>query len=82
MCEEKHRLVKEYAAAAKVFSKVAFKLQGLTGEELKNALEASEAARLECGNARDALLRHKTEHRCNGPLMHSLKARVARSGAD
>jgi hypothetical protein len=64
VCEEKHRLVVEYAATAKSLSKAVAKLRGLTGIEFKEVLAGSEAARVECAKARKALFRHKAEHGC------------------
>jgi hypothetical protein len=79
MCEEKYRLVKEYATAAKSLAEMAFKLRRLhgDGEEFKKARADYESARAECGQAREALRRHKTDHPCNGPLKEPAEARAA-----
>jgi hypothetical protein len=69
MCEEKCRLVNEYVAAAMSLSRAAIKLRGLHWEELTQARMESDAARTLCDRAREALLRHETDHEgCSGPL--------------
>jgi hypothetical protein len=65
MCEEKYRLVNEYATAALVLSKVALKLRRLHGEEFTTACAESEAARAECAKRWEALLSHKNVHACD-----------------
>lgn len=66
MCEEKYRLVNEYAVAALALSKIAVKLRRLHGEEFATACAESEAARAECAKRWDALLSHKNVHACDG----------------
>jgi hypothetical protein len=64
ICEEKNRLVMEYAAASRSVARAARKLNGLRAEEFKNALAQSKAARAACSKARLALRRHQKEHGC------------------
>jgi hypothetical protein len=78
MCEERHRLVSEYVAAAKRLSGAVGKLQGLHWDAFTQAMGESEAARAECGKAREALLLHETDHEgCTGPLRRRAEARAA-----
>ena len=78
MCEERHRLVSESVAAAKSLSRAAAKLRGLHWDAFTQALGESEAARTECGKAREALLQHETEHQgCTGPVRRLEDARAA-----
>jgi hypothetical protein len=65
MCEEKYRLVREYAAAASALSKIAAKLPRLHGEEFTTACAESEVARGECAKRWAALLSHKKGHDCD-----------------
>jgi hypothetical protein len=64
VCEEKERLAREYAAAAKALSKAAGNLRGVRGDAFTEALQACAAARAECAMAWGVLLRHKEEHGC------------------
>jgi len=69
MCEERHRLVNEYAAAARSFVRAAAYLRRLHEKDLTEARVDFNAARTECDKAREALLRHETDHEgCTGPL--------------
>jgi hypothetical protein len=81
MCEEKHRLVKEYEASAKSLAALAVKLRRLKGQELMTARAEFECARVECVKMREALQRHKTDHGCNEPLIKGTKARAACGGS-
>ena len=63
-CEKRNRLVIAYANAARFLVGAVDRLTVLDPEAFKEALAQSEAASLECRNAREALLRHKHEHGC------------------
>jgi hypothetical protein len=81
MCKERHRLVNEYAAAARFLSRAARKLGALHGEEFTQALVGSEATRAQCDEAREALLSHETDHDgCSGPLKRRVESRAAHCG--
>jgi hypothetical protein len=78
MCEERYRLVNQYAASAATLSKAAQKLRGLHGEEFSQARIEFGAARSECNIARESLLRHETDHEgCSEPQRHRAEARAA-----
>jgi hypothetical protein len=78
MCEERYRLVNEYAAKAVILPKAALKLLSLNGEELNQARREFGAARSECNTAKEALLRHKTHHEgCTGPQRRRADVRSA-----
>jgi hypothetical protein len=81
MCEERHRLVKEYETSAKSLAELALKLRRLRDQELVTARAEFESARVECVKAREALQRHKTDHACNEPLRDGAKARAACGGS-
>jgi hypothetical protein len=81
MCEEKHRLVKEYEASAKVLAELAVKLRRLRGQEFLTARAEFESARTECVKMREALQRHKTDHACNEPLIENPQTRAACGGS-
>jgi hypothetical protein len=80
MCQEKDRLVEEYAAAAKALCERALTLRRLQGEELITARAEFNATRAECAEAKQALLRHKANHDCNA-LRQPTKRRAACGGA-
>jgi len=78
MCEERYRLVNEYAASAAILSRAAQKLRGRHGEEFSQARTEFGAARIECNIAKESLLRHETDHDgCSGPQRHRAEARAA-----
>ena len=78
MCEERYRLINEYAARATALSRAAQSLWGLRGEERSQARRDFGAARNECNSAREALLRHKTDHEgCTGPEIGREEVRAA-----
>jgi hypothetical protein len=81
MCDEKHRLVKDYETAAKFLAELALKLRRLRGQEWVMARAEFESARVECVKAREALQRHKTYHACNEPLRDGAKSRAACGGS-
>jgi len=60
VCEEKMRLLAEYAAATSVVFTAAATLQLKTGAEFRTGLKASKEARAKCAKARLALRDHKT----------------------
>jgi hypothetical protein len=59
VCEEKIRLVDEYAAASSLLYTAMTTLHGKTGAEFCKALTASKAARAKCVKTRLALSDHK-----------------------
>ena len=79
MCEEKYRLVREYAAAAMTLSKIAAKLRRLHGEEFTTACAESEVARGECAKCWAALVSHKDGHACD--LHHADPPEAVRASA-
>jgi hypothetical protein len=79
MCEEKYRLVNEYAVAAMALSKIAVKLRRLHGEGFTKACAESEAARAECAKRWEALLFHKNSHACDRD--HAEPLHVVRASA-
>ena len=81
MCEEKHRLVKEYEASAKSLAELALKLRRLRGQESLKARAEFESARAECVKRREALQRHKIDHACAEPLIQGAKAHAACGGS-
>jgi hypothetical protein len=81
MCEEKHRLVKEYEASAKFLAGMAVKLRRLRGQEFVTARAEFESALAECAKMREALQRHKADHACNEPLIQGTKARAVCGGS-
>lgn len=60
VCDEKMRLMDEYAATTAALHEAASGLLGKKSAELQSALTATEAARTKCFNARLALSDHKT----------------------
>jgi len=75
MCEERYRLVNEYAAAAQSLAHAAVPLRRLHGEALAQARIDFEVARTKCNKTKVALLRHETNHAgCSGPLSQRASA--------
>jgi len=64
VCDEKVRLVSEYAATTERYAIAVGKLRVTTGKEFDKALIASEAARAECSKARRAIQEHRIQHHC------------------
>jgi len=60
VCEEKMRLMDEYAATTTSLHEATSGLLGKKGAEFQNALTATEAARAKSAKARLALSDHKT----------------------
>jgi hypothetical protein len=64
VCEEKIRLIEEYAAATSAVFRAVTELRLKTGSQFRKTLATSETARAECGKARRALRDHVFRHRC------------------
>jgi hypothetical protein len=68
VCELKARLLKAYQAGTEEFSRAVTELQQLRGklqlDEYRRLQQSSEEARLKSEEARIALEKHITEHRC------------------
>jgi hypothetical protein len=66
VCEEKVRLVEEYAAASSDYSLIVSKWRAdkEAGFGLKEGLISVTAARVKCVQTRRTLRDHKDEHRC------------------
>jgi len=65
-CNERIRLLDEYAAATSAYRKAFAKVRPAkeAGAGLSKVLLASKAARTKCAEARLALRKHKVEHGC------------------
>ena len=63
-CTERERLAAEYGRCVDRFRVAVFTLRNLRGSEFDRAYAVSEQDRIAVEQARLALDRHRTEHRC------------------
>ena len=64
VCPDRHRLAREYRKTVDGFRDAVFATKGLKGPEYERAYRTSEKLRLAAEQARIALERHRTEHKC------------------
>jgi len=64
VCEERHRLAREYRKSVDDFRDAVFATKGLKGVEYEAAYRTSEKLRLTADQARIALERHRSQHKC------------------
>ena len=65
ICDKDMRLLNEFAAAAEAYFQAAKQLQRAQGRlQISEALQLAEIARVDCANAREAVILHRTEHGC------------------
>jgi hypothetical protein len=63
-CPERHRLAREYRKSVDDFRDAVFATKGLEGREYESAYKASEKSRIVAEQARIALERHRSDHKC------------------
>ena len=63
-CPERRRLAREYRKSVDGYRDAVFATKGLKGPEYESAYKTSEKFRLAAEQARTALERHRSEHRC------------------
>ena len=63
-CSERHRLAREYRKSVDAFRDAVFATKGLKRPEYESAYQTSEKLRIAADQARIALERHRSEHKC------------------
>jgi hypothetical protein len=64
-CNEDMRLLEEFAAATEgYFEAVKHLQQAEGGSRISKAMQLAELARVDCANAREAVVLHRTQHGC------------------
>ena len=64
VCPARHRLAREYRKSVDAFRDAVYATKGLKGPEYESAYRASEKSRIAADQARIALERHRSEHKC------------------
>lgn len=64
VCPERHRLARDYRKSVDDFRDAVFATKGLKGLEYDKAYKTSEKLRIAADQARIALERHRSEHKC------------------
>jgi hypothetical protein len=71
-CNEDMRLLEEFAAATEGYFEAVKHLQQVEGgAQISKAMQLAELARVDCANAREAVVLHRTQHGCRNLGVHT-----------